>query len=280
MSQYVRESGGQVGRETVLRPSEAPMPVLAEGTAPVSVILAEGTAPVAMPAPSTSARRIWPWLAGSVVLAAGALTASMLVAQRSDRAAFEKRYPIVADAGERDTLDREGARWTRGKTRLLASLARFTPPPLETLTGAGACPLAIDGASDLPTTDDPDAAISTRLIVLPGESHDGLDALARDEIERMIAATERARFRTDEGKTRVLQAIRGSFVVALVSDHAPPGTGRDGVARVGTASGTAFAFDPATGALRCAGSFRASADESSFEASTITAIGSSLRAVD
>ncbi len=255
------------------------MPVLAEGTAPVSMILAEGTAPVAMPSAVTSAPRIWPWLAGAVV-AAGAFTAYLLLAQRSERAAFEERFPIVADAGERDTLDQGAARWSHGKARLLASLSQFTPPALDTLTGAGACPLAIDRTNDLPTTDDPDAAITTRLIVLPGESRDGLDALASDEIERMLAAAERARFRTDEGRTRVLQTIRGAFVVAMIAEHTVPGLGREGDVQLGSAVGTAFAFDPGTGALRCAGSFRTSADEKTFEASTITAIASSLRAVD
>jgi hypothetical protein len=281
MSEHVRDSG-QVGRETVLRPSDVPYPVLAEGTAPITSILAEGTAPypVVRTEPAAAERRIWPWLTGALVLAGAAITGYMMLAQRAERAAYEDKFPIVIDASDRAALHDDGERWSRGKARLLATLTRFTPPPLETLTGAGACPLEIDDAVATPTTDDPDAAASTRMIVLPGESLDGLDVIARDEIDRMIAAAERGRFRTDEGKTRVVRAIRGAFVVAMITEHHVPGVDREGAVRSGSAAGVAYAFDPATGALRCAGSFQTTSDEDSFETSTIRAISSSLRAID
>jgi hypothetical protein len=283
MSEHVRDSG-QVGRETVLRPSEVPIPVLAEGTAPITSILAEGTAPyaiaIAAPIAPATHRRVWTWITGAIVLAAMAVTAYVVVTQRRDRTAFEDTYPVVADAGDRAALESDAARWRHGERRLLATLSRFTPPPLETLTGAGACSIAIDDVHDVPTTDDPDAAVAARTIVLPGESLDGLDVLAREEIARMIAASERGRFRTDEGRLRVLRAIQGAYVIALISEHVAPGIDRTGASRTGLATGVAYAFDPATGALRCAGSFRASSDEESFEASTIKAISSSLRAID
>lgn len=281
MSEHVRDSG-QVGRETVLRPSEVPLPILAEGTAPITAILAEGTAPypIVRTEPVAEARRIWPWLTGVLVLAAAAVTGYVMLAQRAERVAYEDKFPIVVDASDRAALHDEAEQWTRGKPRLLAALTRFTPPALDTLTGAGACPLEIDAAIAAPTTDDPDAAASTRMIILPGESLDGLEALARDEIDRMIAASERGRFRTDEGKTRVLSAIRSGFVVAVISEHKLPGQDPEGAVQAGTAAGVAYAFDPATGALRCAGSFRSSADEDSFESSAIIAISSSLRAID
>lgn len=281
MSEHVRDSG-QVGRETVLRPSDVPVPILAEGTAPITSILAEGTAPypIVRTEPVADARRIWPWLTGTMVVVGAAITGYLLLAERAERAAYEDTFPIVVDPSERAALHDDAERWSRGKTRLLATLTRFTPPALATLTGAGACPLEIDDAVAAPTTDDPDAAASTRVIVLPGESLDGLDVIARDEIDRMLAASERGRFRTDEGKTRVLRAIRGAFVVATITEHQAPGTGREGAARAGTAAGVAYAFDPATGALRCAGSFRTSSDEDSFEPSTIRAISSALRAID
>lgn len=280
MSEHVRDSG-QVGRETVLRPSEAPFPILAEGTSPITAILAEGTAPypIVRTAPVV-APRIWPWLTAAVVLAASAITGYLLLAQRAERAAYEDKFPIVVDANDHATLEDAAARWSQGKPRLLATLTRFTPPPLETLTGAGACPLEIDDAIAAPTTDDPDAVAQARMLVLPGESVEGLDVLARDEIDRMIAASERGRFRTDEGRTRVLRAIRGGLVVALISEYVAPGQNREGTMRPGTAAGVAYAFDPGTGAMRCAGSFRATADEESFESSTIRAISSSLRAID
>ena len=223
---------------------------------------------------------MWPWIAGAVVLATAAFTGYVLLAQRSERAAFEERFPIVVDRGDRLALDADAERWNRGTPRLLAALSRFSPPPLDTLTGAGACPLAIDDATDVATSDDPDAAVLTRMIVVPGESLDGLDVIARDEIDRMIAASERGRFRTDEGKSRVLRAIHGAFVVAIITEHTLPGIDRDGAARTGSAAGVAYGFDPASGALRCAGSFRTTASEATFEASTIHAISASLRAID
>lgn len=281
MSEHVRDSG-QVGRETILRPSEVPLPILAEGTSPITSILAEGTAPypIVRTEPVADPRRIWPWLTGAVVLAAAAVTGYVMLVQRAERVAYEDKFPIVVDASDRAALQDEAEQWTRGKPRLLAALTRFTPPALDTLTGAGACPLEIDAAIAAPTTDDPDAAASARMIILPGESLDGLDTLARDEIDRMIAASERGRFRTDEGKTRVLSAIRSAFVVAVITEHKLPGQDREGAVQAGTAAGVAFAFDPATGALRCAGSFRSTADEDSFESSAIRAISSSLRAID
>lgn len=281
MSEHVRDRG-QVGRETVLRPSDVPLPILAEGTAPITAILAEGTAPYPIPRSERVAdpRRIWPWLTGSIVLAAAAVTGYVMLAQRAERAAYEDKFPIVVDASDRTALQDDAEQWTRGKARLLATLTRFTPPPLDTLTGAGACALEIDTELATPTTDDPDAAASTRMILLPGESLDGLDVLARDEIDRVIAASERGRFRTDEGKTRVRSAIRSAFVVAMITEHQVPGQGREGAVQAGTAAGVAYAFDPSTGALRCAGSFRSTADEDSFESATIRAISSSLRAID
>ena len=281
MSEHVRDSG-QVGRETILRPSEVPLPILAEGTSPITSILAEGTAPypIVRTEPVADPRRIWPWLTGAVVLAAAAVTGYVMLVQRAERVAYEDKFPIVVDASDRAALQDEAEQWTRGKPRLLAALTRFRPPALDTLTGAGACPLEIDAAIAAPTTDDPDAAASARMIILPGESLDGLDTLARDEIDRMIAASERGRFRTDEGKTRVLSAIRSAFVVAVITEHKLPGQDREGAVQAGTAAGVAFAFDPATGALRCAGSFRNTADEDSFESSTSRAISSSLRAID
>lgn len=275
MSEHVRDIE-QVGRETVLR---ARM-----DATPIASIFAEGTAPYAIVRPPTAeptrARRVWPWLTGAIVLAAAVTTAFVMFAQRSERIAFEERFPIVVDATDRAVLEDDAARWSRGKGRLLAALTRFAPPALDTLTGAGACPLAIDDAPVVGTGDDPDAVVSTRMIVLPGESLDGLDVIARDEIDRMIAASEHGRFRTEEGKLRVLRAIRGAFVVAMITEHQVPGLDRDGIASLGSAVGVAYAFDPATGVVRCAGSFRVSADEASFEPSTVSAISSSLRAID
>lgn len=257
MSEHVRD-GGAVGRELVLRPSEVPLPILAEGTAPITSILAEGTAPypVVRTEPVGELRRIWPWVTGTIVLAGAIVTAYLLLALRAERVAYEDKFPIVVDARDRESLEGDAERWTHGRPHLLATLARFRPPALDTLTGAGACPLEIDDGIAAPTTDDPDAAASTRMIVSPGESLDGLDVLARDEIDRMVAASERGRFRTDEGKSRMLRAIRGAWVVALINEPT-------------AAAGVAYAFDPATGALRCAGAFR-----------SIPGISSSLRAID
>jgi hypothetical protein len=274
-----RQSSARAGTDG----SPHPVAVLAEGSVPITSIseLADGTRPVVVLAAHPAARRrIGPWVAAAGALVATAGTAFVLLAARQERSDVATTYPIVTDATERSALDQDAARWARGKGRLLGALARFAPPALETMTGAGACALAIDDTAANVTSDDPDAAVTTRAVVLPGESLDGLDALARDEIDHMLAAAERGRFRTDEGRRRMVRSLASSFVVARITSSNP---------LPGPATGIAYAFDPATGSLRCAGSFQVTppttatdsdATATSFETSMMRSITASLRSVD
>ena len=87
----------------------------------------------------------------------------------------------------------------------------------------------------------------------------------------MLAAAARGRFRTAEARDHVIEAMGGGFVVARLHTFSS-----------GVAAGTAYAFDPATGALRCAGGFRTVGDASvirDFSAQTEREILGSLRAV-
>lgn len=240
-------------------------------------ILAEGSVMVALPAPITDAalalpaspRRVWPWIASAVV-AAGIATGGYLVqAERAQAEALAARYPIVADAAQRSNLERDVARWTAGRTRLLAALAAFDPPSLQSMTGVGACPLQV--AAPTGRAVDVDADVSTRIVLLPGEDIDGLDALARPELDAMVAAARRGRFRSEAARAHVVQAIAGAFLVVQLAEVR--------TSTPGVAAGTAYAFDPASGTLRCAGTFRAEASIG-LEAETDLAIARSLRAID
>lgn len=226
-----------------------PLPVLAEGTAPV-------IAHVEATASNSPRRRLWPWAAGTAVVALVGTFGYQHVSARAERAQHEARYPIVATAADNVVLERETERWRAGRERLLANLAAFDAPAIESMTGIGACPLAKATSSaasvDDGSTIDPDAAIATQLILLPGEELDGLDVVARTEIDAMLAAAARGRFRTAEARDHVLASLSGALVVARLHTFSH-----------GVAAGTAYAFDPATGALRCSGSFRTDADPSS-----------------
>jgi hypothetical protein len=240
-----------------------PTPVLAEGTAPV----------VATTATHSPRRRLWPWAAGTAVVALVGTFGYQQYSARAQRAEHEARYPIVATAADHVVLEREADRWRAGRDRLLANLAAFDAPAVEAMTGVGTCPIAKATTSATDVEDagaiDPDAVISTRMILLPGEELDGLDVVARTEIDAMLAAADRARFRTADARDHVLAAMSGAFVVARLHTFSH-----------GVAAGTAYAFDPATGALRCAGAFRTDAEPSQeLSERTEGAILDSLRAV-
>jgi hypothetical protein len=227
---------------------------------------------------------VWPSLAAASLLAGLTAVAAYAVhARATDRAGFAQRYPVVAADDDRDALARNVARWSHGRDRLLAQLARFTAPPLATLTGAGACPLLTEDATVPAVADpsghaiteaatDPDAAIELRVVVLPGEARVGLDALARPELDALIAAGTRGRFQSEAGYRRVVAGLEGGFTVAVLDELVEPGH----------AAGTAYVLDPGSGAVRCAGSFRVEslADGPSLEAATVKAITSSVRAID
>ena len=261
---------------------------------PTAPILAEGSVACALPQVATTGprrrRAVRSWAVAAVVLAvatAGLLGLAARHATRSDDA----RFPLVATADERASLEREGARWRRGKARLLTALAAFDAPSLDRLTGVGACPLGlaappIDGRAELEARGhdpavDGDADVSTRLVVLPGEALDGLDALARPELDAMLAAAARGRFRTEAGRAHVLHALASAFLVVTLDEYRGPASRPQAALTPGVAAGTAYLFEPSTGTLRCAGRFRAeSTSMDDLEVQTDRAIARSLRSID
>lgn len=268
-------------RAVVVEPKAAPMAAVGIAQHVPTPVIAEGTRPTAqryeteatIVAPRRA--RVWPWLIGAALVAGAGIAGYALYANRQERAAFDARYPILVSSDDAAALDREVDRWNRGKAKLLATLATFQPPAVETMTGAGACPLAIEGPlsndPDLHTRSaDPDAELTTRMILLPQESFGTLDTLVRPEIEAIVAAAERGRFQTREGHDHVLSAIRGGVLVVQLTELTPA-----------SAAGAAYAFDPGTGQLRCAGTFRSeSSNLHELDAETERAIARSLRAID
>lgn len=244
-------------------------PTLADGRP--TPVLAEGTAPVPVPVDTTRlprrSRRL-AWVAGAAVVAMVGTLGYAQLSTDGHRAQLEADYPIVATAAEHVVLEREAERWTAGRERLLASLAAFEAPAVDAMAGVGACPLAAAtvGATDTDdaATIDPDAAITTQLVLLPGEQLTGLDVVARPELDAMLAAAERGRFRTAAARDHVLAALSGAFVVAHLDTYT-----------ASSATGTAYAFDPRTGELRCSGTFQAQGDARATE----RAILGALRAV-
>ena len=230
------------------------VPVAPAANAPVPV-LAEGTAPVAIAYRPARATKKWPFVVGAaLVIATGAL-AYTLHGTREAKRELELRYPIAAAPDETAALESGVARWTKGRTRLLANLGAFDPPALSTLKGVGACPLEtrVAIAEPLPA-DDRDLALSTSRLVGPSEA---IGDLA--DVDQLIASAQRARFRTELGRDHVLELLGSAFVVVRLDEMHGPELDRAHDSIVpGTMSGTAYAYDPATGELRCAGSFRAS----------------------
>ncbi|MDX2091996.1 MAG: hypothetical protein SFX73_29300 [Kofleriaceae bacterium] len=265
-AKVLEKVGAAIARRREDRTVDAP--VLAEGTAQVAALGDTATT-------DSPRRRLWPWAAGTVAVALVGTFGYQAYSTRAERAELEAQYPIVATAADNVVLAREAARWSAGRDRLLANLAAFDAPAVGSMTGVGACPIAKATSSTSQLDEeagaiDPDAAVTTRIILLPGEELDGLDVVARPEIDAMLAAAARRRFRTAEARAHVLDAMSGAFVVARLRTYAH-----------GVAAGTAYAFDPATGALRCAGAFRTEADSSTTDLSKRTedAILTSLRGV-
>lgn len=255
-----------------VRPPEAPPSPHAVERAPIPV-LAEGTAPVAI-AYRPARRRTWPSVVAGVAIAATATVAYAVYGTREARREREAQYPIAATTDEKAQLAAGAERWSRGRAQLLATLAAFDAPALDTLKGVGACTLHTSRSADemaraslvsdgeAPAWDDRDLDVSLRHVILPDETVGDLAALARPEVDHLIAAAQRGRFRTPAGRDHIVRSLGGALVVVRVSELHPPELDREHDAFApGVMAGTAYAFDPATGALRCAGAFRATSSD-------------------
>jgi hypothetical protein len=286
---------------TVVEPPPPRAPSVTDG-APVPV-LAEGTAPAAIRY-QPPRRRVWPFAAAALALVATGAIAYATHAKRESRRDLEGRYPIAVTDDEQAQLATGAARWSHGKHRLLANLATFEAPDLATLKGIGACTLQTRRSDDElaradSPSDDEDLAVSLRHVIAPGEPMTDLASIARPAIDQLITAAERERFETVAGKDHILYALGGAFVVVRVDEMREPELDRahDAIAP-GVLAGTAYAFDPGSGELRCAGSFRATSSSAirlssfsgldsareaairDFATQVETSIASSLRSID
>lgn len=232
--------------------------------APSIPVLAEGTAPVAIPyrpAPRRTATIVALGAGAAIVVASLAIGSTMIA--RRDTRAMTKRYPIAATTEETEALAHGAATWSRGKRALLSTIAHDGLPSLADLKGAGACTivharssdeLAIEPASAL---DDSDLAISIRTTVTAGHERE-IVGMLQPSIDQLISSAGRARFHTAAGKAHVLAKLANAPLVIRIDEQRAPELDREhDTIAPGVLAGTAYAFDPSTGSLRCAGSFRA-----------------------
>jgi hypothetical protein len=180
-----------------------------------------GTAPIVRVAEGTMPVRQLapsrPWLrftiASVAVLSVATLVAYVLYARAARREAFEAQYPVIASAQDADVLERQAARWAAGEPHLLQTLAAFRAPPLDSLVGAGECPFSGTGLSVAASSD--------------------LAVVVRETVAGSLLRAERGRFASDAAVAELVAQLTGPVIV--------------------TAAGVRYAFDPATGALACAG---------------------------
>lgn len=177
------------------------------------VRVAEGTMPVEQIAIAPSR----PWLrftiASVAVLAVATVIAYGLYARAARREAFEAQYPVTASARDAAVLESEATRWSAGESRLLSSLAAFRAPALDSLVGAGECPFSGTGMSFAASTD--------------------LAVVVRETLAETLARAQRGRFASDTAVAELVAQLTGPVIVKT--------------------AGVRYAFDPATGALACAG---------------------------
>lgn len=260
--------------------AEVSLPIVAHP--PVAEIVVDAVAPV-----TVQPRHVWPWVAAAGFAIGTAIGGYIIYSERQAKQELDARFPVAASASERDILERDATRWSAGKRRLLATLAAFDPPGLESVRGSGACTLSIPaGGAPLadrdarPSYTDRDLDVTLRHYILPTETGDDLATTARSEIDHLIAAAERGRFQTTEGRDHIVRSLGSAFVVIRVDEHRDPELDRahDGFAP-GLLAGTAYAFDPTTGELRCAGAFRATSSGTLRTLSTFSGLDAAQEAI-
>lgn len=230
-----------------------------EGETPVCLTCKLVMAPAVPMVTGPKPAKVWPFL---VAIAAGAAGVAGFIVHRKharERELFEARYPITATTDQAKLLETEAARWRAGKTAQIEAVGTLPDP--DSLTGSAACTLSLEvpPAADIIVTDDggadPEELVHPTLAADPE-----LRTHVAEQIDRMVAAAERGRFHNTRGQSNVLRAISMPLVVlALTVDNAPA-VSEDRLSDEyisGLRAGTAYAFDPATGKLRCAGTFHA-----------------------
>lgn len=169
---------------------------------------------VRMPEPAVpTARSVRPLLVGIGVVSVALVVAYVMYARAAKREAAEAQFPIVVDGRDAQTIEREVARWSHGKSKLLRALAAFDAPALDSLVGAGACELAGAGIRFTAGAD--------------------LVSDASMAIDDVVSAARRGRFASIEARDEVIDQLTGPVIVV--------------------AGSVSYAFEPSTGTLVCAG---------------------------
>jgi hypothetical protein len=261
-----------------------------------------------------SRRRVWPWLAGGGIAVAGISIGVYVLHARNEAEQLAKEYPIAATSRAELLLERHAPAWDRD--RIVGALGTWTPAPIASLTQGGSCPLGLavprGSATDEANTDedrepasfrallekhdDPDLAVTRWLVAGPG-----LADRAATQVDTLLAAADRKRFRSIDAQERIVDTIASPLLVVQLDLDLEPqlaDADRDRF-QGGARRGTAYAFDPRTGTLTCAGAFTATSSEKvqsldgmmplqnnahaaiarDFEASTLRAIAAGLRQV-
>ncbi len=268
--------------------------------------------------PSLNVRRtLWPYALAIGAVAVG-VTAAYFWKQRMDaKDRLESEYPILPSPSDRLTIRSELPVWAKGKDKLVAAIKAFDPAQVRLAASDAKCPIGQSAVSAgevesrnwdqdvapdsmaevIAAVRDPDGDLVRRLRVGPEVA-----VMAKGRLDTMIAAARRGRFRSHEGRLAIVDALDNDALIVvdfrvdtmpkIERDHGAPSF--IGGYRVGYA----FAFDRATGALRCAGKFEAHSSQSvavldnplglgnehesihrDFEAQTDRAIAASLRVV-
>ncbi len=202
----------------------------------------------ALPDPATlrpSRRR---WLAGvaiGVVLVGVVVVALLVRRDRANAAALRAAYPEAAEPAQAVALAVRAEHWRSGRARVRETLRRFYPAAPADLNLAGPCRWQLAS----PRIVAPDAVHPQRFAARGAF----VDEVVR-YIDEVVAAGRRGRFAT-AGEADVLAAVLTGPIVVTTSGG--PRVAEGAVRE----AGVAYAFDPATGALVCAGEFAATASD-------------------
>lgn len=204
---------------------------------------------VALPDPATLRPARGRWIVGIAIglVLVGAVVVALLVrGDRADAAALRAAYPVAAEPAPALALAVKAEQWRRGRPRVRETLRRFYPAALGDLSPAGPCRWQLAS----PTIVAPDAVHPQRFAARGAF----VDEVVR-YIDEVVAAGRRGRFAT-AGEADVLAAVLAGPIVVTTSGgpRAADGSVRE--------AGVAYAFDPATGTLACAGEFAATGSDS------------------
>jgi hypothetical protein len=186
-------------------------------------------------------RRLWPWVAGIMVVLIGGGFALWRHLEGKAREELEREYPIAASTAELAAIDLNLERWS--DLNKLA-IAIDDPPKLDSLSLGAACDREIDRSLRFRS------------------DHDDLSTI-RMQLRDLVAAAKRGRFRSEWERLAVVREIEAPVLAVRHVDRrdAKIENGHAGIYDGGHVTGVAYLFEP-DGTLACAGEFTAASSES------------------